>query len=79
MSDDWKKGYDAGIDDTHQYYDTYRLHPVSAEAFITSCWGPRCETKDVDDFPELKDEPNGRCACCEMWEIYDNYKSTCVI
>lgn len=40
--------------------------------FITKGWGKRCETKDTDDFPEMKDDPlANRCATCEMWEHYD--------
>ena len=28
-----------------------------AEAFIKWGWGERCKTKDIDDFPENKDDP----------------------
>lgn len=43
------------------------------ENFIIWGWGKRCENKDTDDFPELKNAGEGRCACCEMWEHYDEY------
>lgn len=47
---------------------------LAIAAFIEDGWGKRCDTKDTDDFSELKDsDPQGRCACCEMWEVYDDY------
>lgn len=47
-----------------------------AEAFIKWGWGERCKTKDIDDFPENKDDPlASRCANCEMWEHYDEFKA----
>ncbi|UFS64879.1 hypothetical protein LO749_16870 [Paracoccus denitrificans] len=46
-----------------------------AEA-ITEHWGPRCRTKDTDDFPELADQGGkGRCACCAAWEQYDGLRA----
>jgi hypothetical protein len=44
-----------------------------AEKFITDSYGKRCETKDLDDFPELKHSE--RCLCCKMWEDYDDWKA----
>ncbi len=46
----------------------------AVRAFVEQGWGPRCETKDTEDFPELKDHPDGRCPACEMWEAYDDFK-----
>ena len=46
-----------------------------AEA-LTEHWGPRCKTKDTDDFPELVDVLRaGRCACCLAWEQYDRLRA----
>ena len=46
----------------------------SVEQFVTHHFGPRCKTKDMDDFPELKEtDPVGRCAACEIWEAYDEW------
>lgn len=45
---------------------------TTIEKFIENGWGKRCKSKDTDDFPDLKDTDN-RCACCEMWEYYDDY------
>ena len=41
-----------------------------AEA-ITAHYGPRCGTKDTDDFPELLGGKRGRCRCCLAWDQYD--------
>src|SRR5690606_35374320 len=45
-----------------------------AEA-LTEHWGPRCKTKDTDDFPELGGATQGRCACCLAWEQYDSLRA----
>lgn len=51
----------------------------TAEQFIEWGWGPRCETKDLDDFPEMRKDPlRNRCACCEMWEAYDQWVAEAV-
>lgn len=49
-------------------------------AEIEEGWGPRCETKDYEDFPELHDElvvvgdPDaGRCPVCLVYEKFDNF------
>lgn len=42
-------------------------------------WGPRCRTKDYEDFPELDpihpvgDPDAGRCPCCLVYEKFDNF------
>lgn len=45
-----------------------------AEA-LTEHWGPRCKTKDTDDFPELGGATQSRCACCLAWEQYDRLRA----
>ena len=43
--------------------------------FIKWGWGERCETSDLEDFPELKDDPlASRCAACEMYEHLDEFR-----
>lgn len=42
--------------------------------FITETYGKRCDVPDIVEFPEIIDDPKAsRCACCEMWEIYDDW------
>lgn len=49
-------------------------YKVGVQKFITNGWGERCKAKDIDDFPELKEtDQQGRCACCVMWEHYDEW------
>jgi hypothetical protein len=42
-------------------------------------WGPRCKTKDYDDFPELDplfaigDPEAGRCPVCLVYEKFDAF------
>ncbi|WP_411839264.1 hypothetical protein [Paracoccus sp. ME4] len=38
---------------------------------ITAHFGPRCETKDTDDMPELAGQTTGRCPACLAWEQFD--------
>lgn len=45
-----------------------------AEA-LTEHWGPRCETKDTDEFPEMAGKTEGRCLCCLAWEQYDSLRA----
>lgn len=49
-------------------------------AVINTDWGPRCVTKDYDDFPELHDDlitvgdPDaGRCPVCLVYEKFDKF------
>lgn len=45
------------------------------EQYVTEMWGKRCETSDLEDFPDLKDDRNAsRCVCCEAWEEVDRFK-----
>lgn len=37
--------------------------------YVTELFGPRCKTKDTDDFPELKESS---CPACLAWEQFDN-------
>ena len=37
--------------------------------WITKVYGERCETKDTEDFPELKHDE--RCITCRMWETFE--------
>jgi hypothetical protein len=52
-----------------------RFHQATAAEFITWGYGERCKTSDIEDFPETDydDLKNSRCACCEMWEHYDEF------
>jgi len=34
-------------------------------------YGDGCETKDIDDFPELKNSPEARCGSCKAKEVVD--------
>lgn len=45
-----------------------------AEA-LTEHFGPRCPTRDADDFPDLDVARNGRYPCCEAWEQYDGLRA----
>ena len=45
----------------------------TVEKFITWGYGERCETKDLDDIPELKGRRTPRCPTCEIWEQYDEF------
>lgn len=43
---------------------------------IESYWGPRCELKDFEDFPELEGKTEileGRCPCCLVYERFDAF------
>ncbi len=45
--------------------------------YITKNYGKRCETKDTEDFPDLKKDE--RCLCCLMWERYDKQKTQRIV
>ena len=46
------------------------------EKYFTKKYGKRCKTKDIDDFPEIKDDKDSnRCFVCEIWETVDDIKS----
>lgn len=34
-------------------------------------YGERCETDDIEDFPELRHSPEPRCPCCRAWSMID--------
>lgn len=39
-------------------------------------WGPRCDMKDTEDFPDLvgkTEVSEGRCPCCLVYERFDNF------
>ena len=37
-------------------------------------WGPRCEVKDIVDFPDLINGDNcSRCQCCLVYEKFDDF------
>lgn len=46
------------------------------EKYLTDLWGERCKTTDKEDFPDTdySDPKNDRCACCEAWEQYDEWR-----
>lgn len=59
-----------------QAIEAYIAERPSAEAFIEWGWGKRCKTTDKEDFPEIEHDPlANRCANCEMWEHFDEWKS----
>lgn len=49
------------------------------EAALEKDWGPRCVTKDYEDFPEIDpifavgDPDVGRCVCCSVYEKFDTF------
>ena len=45
------------------------------EAAMEKDWGPRCKTKDYDDFPDILDKPenNSRCPVCVAYERFDSF------
>ena len=45
-----------------------------AIVILKSGYGNGCKTKDTDDFPDLKDNPKSRCACCRAKETIDFIK-----
>lgn len=50
-------------------FDKFRQKTEKAYA---KTWGKRCEIKDLEDFPELKNDPvNSRCPCCYAYELLD--------
>lgn len=49
-----------------------QIKDQAIEEFIFDGWGARCQVKDIEEFPELK--AGERCAGCEMWEHYDEFK-----
>ena len=45
-----------------------------ASDYVAETYGKRCEVKDYDDFPELKDDPlANRCLTCEEWDRFDRW------
>jgi hypothetical protein len=42
-------------------------------ATIKEDWGPRCQTKDYEDFPEVKEVSENRCPCCLVYEKFDEF------
>lgn len=41
------------------------------EESLVATFGPRCETKDTQDFPEVAGQHTGRCPACLAWEQFD--------
>jgi hypothetical protein len=53
---------------------TREAYERAVERYVADVYGPRCKTKDTDDFPELEEsDPQNRCACCEAWDTYDSW------
>jgi hypothetical protein len=50
-----------------------RVVKMSMLDLIELDWGPRCETKDTDDFPELKGDEKSRCGVCVVYERFDKF------
>lgn len=47
-----------------------------ARDYIKWGYGDLCETKDTDDFPDIKDDPLANsCSSCEEWEHFEQWKS----
>lgn len=45
---------------------------AGARDYIEFNFGVRCKSKDIEDFPELKNETeDNRCPSCVAWEYYD--------
>ena len=47
------------------------LNKQVIENYLTKVYGKRCESKDIDDAPDLKESGNNRCLTCKVWEHYD--------
>ena len=43
------------------------------ENLLIQEFGPRCESLDLDDFPEENISWNERCVVCKLWEMLDGY------
>jgi hypothetical protein len=43
------------------------------EKALSKTFGKRCEIKDIEDFPELKNPKNGRCPVCVVYEELDQF------
>jgi len=48
--------------------------------FLQRGYGPKCDTSDIDDFPDMYKTPKdvfnpGRCAACRANEVVDWLKS----
>lgn len=46
----------------------------TVDQLATRIVGPRCETTDKEDFPDVdyKDPKSNRCPACEVWEQADS-------
>lgn len=58
------------------YYtpDDYKSLKESILNVLEKDWGPRCGTKDTDEFDDLiAGTDNGRCPCCLVYEKFDNF------
>lgn len=51
----------------------YKKLKKEIETAFKKVWGPRCETKDLKDFPDLKNKPESRCMTCVSYEKLDNF------
>lgn len=57
--------------------DRYEKAKQSLLRLIEKDYGKPCETKDTDDFPEMKDDPGwGRCPVCIVYERLDKLLET---
>lgn len=45
---------------------------VKVEDLIRRKWGPRCETRDTEDFPEITGT-DSRCPSCPAYEKFDEF------
>ncbi|KSU60729.1 MULTISPECIES: hypothetical protein [unclassified Gordonia (in: high G+C Gram-positive bacteria)] len=56
--------------------DAHSAHALSLfEQYVTDMWGERCETTDLEDFPELETENrSSRCGVCVAWEEADQFR-----
>ena len=75
------KGFQVSIDLNPDVYVSV-VDYDELRAGILQCmkldWGERCETKDIDDFPELHDDlvvvgnqEENRCPVCLVYEKFD--------
>jgi hypothetical protein len=49
----------------------YKKLKKEIEKSFLKVWGPRCEQKDTDEFPDLKHKPEERCATCRAYDMLD--------
>lgn len=53
--------------------DEYKKLKKQTEKEFKKIWGPRCDHKDTEFFPEAKKNPDYRCMTCRSYDALDNF------